>query len=198
MARTWGATRPGSGPSHTSAGAFTAHFLVIAALLPVERRPLERGAESYPPACTVRHVGLALAYPAAVTPVTAASVTGHGVTAFAAASHPAPSRSDNPPPHGNRAPLSCQPRYAAQPFDPMRPRGHPPRPAAGRVGCELPVGSMSANRANPSRSPATAAKWFAWAVALPCSRNMYAPGTNPVAAARASIWVFASAQYGFV
>src|SRR5260221_13653339 len=116
MAMTSGATTPGSRTSHTSAGAFTAHFLVIAALLPVERRPLERGAESYPPACTVRHVGLALAYPAAVTPVTAASVTGHGVTAFAAASHPAPSPSDNPAHHGNRAPLSCQPRDAAEPL----------------------------------------------------------------------------------
>src|SRR5260221_11723014 len=107
MAMTSGATTPGSRTSHTSAGAFTAHFLVIAALLPVERRPLERGAESYPPACTVRHVGLALAYPAAVTPVTAASVTGHGVKAFPAASHPARSRTDHPPPHGNPRPCSC-------------------------------------------------------------------------------------------
>src|SRR5258707_12434684 len=96
MAMTSGATTPGSRTSHTSAGAFTAHFLVIAALLPVERRPLERGAESYPPACTVRHVGLALPYPAAVTPITAASVTGHCGAAFASASDPARQRSARP------------------------------------------------------------------------------------------------------
>src|SRR5258708_4792707 len=98
----------GEGPYAGTRG-FGLHDLAIAdvdegMLVLAERRPVELLAEGDEPAGEAacgdnREIARLRA--------------GHAVTAFAAASHPARSRSDNPAHHGNRAPLSCQPRYAA-------------------------------------------------------------------------------------